>query len=496
MTAQAQAKAPNGAPQLRDGSLFREQCYIDGAWIDADSGAAIAVNNPASDEILGTVPKLGAEETARAIEAANRAWPGWRAKTAKERANILRTWYDLILENQEDLAVLMTLEQGKPLAEARGEIVYGAAFIEWFAEEAKRIYGDTIPQHQPDKRIVVIKQPIGVVASITPWNFPNAMITRKCAPALAAGCPVVIKPASQTPYSALALADLAGRAGFPAGVLNVITGSAKDVGGELTSNPIVRKLSFTGSTAVGKLLMKQCADTVKKVSMELGGNAPFIVFDDADIDAAIEGAMMSKFRNTGQTCVCANRFLVQDGVYEEFAAKLAEAAKGLKIGFGLEDGVNQGPLIDAAGLAKVEEHVADATAKGAKVAVGGARHERGGTFYQPTVLTDVTTDMIVAREETFGPVAALFRFKTEDEAIEMANDTEFGLCCYFYARDLGRVWRVAEALESGIVGINTGIISTEVAPFGGVKESGIGREGSKYGMDDFLEVKYLCIGGI
>ncbi len=496
MTAQAQAKAPNGAPQLRDGSLFREQCYIDGAWVDADSGAAIAVNNPASDEILGTVPKLGAEETARAIEAANRAWPGWRAKTAKERANILRTWYDLILENQEDLAVLMTLEQGKPLAEARGEIVYGAAFIEWFAEEAKRIYGDTIPQHQPDKRIVVIKQPIGVVASITPWNFPNAMITRKCAPALAAGCPVVIKPASQTPYSALALADLAGRAGFPAGVLNVITGSAKDVGGELTSNPIVRKLSFTGSTAVGKLLMKQCADTVKKVSMELGGNAPFIVFDDADIDAAIEGAMMSKFRNTGQTCVCANRFLVQDGVYEEFAAKLAEAAKGLKIGFGLEDGVNQGPLIDAAGLAKVEEHVADATAKGAKVAVGGARHERGGTFYQPTVLTDVTTDMIVAREETFGPVAALFRFKTEDEAIEMANDTEFGLCCYFYARDLGRVWRVAEALESGIVGINTGIISTEVAPFGGVKESGIGREGSKYGMDDFLEVKYLCIGGI
>ena len=496
MTAQAQAKAPNGAPQLRDGSLFREQCYIDGAWVDADSGAAIAVNNPASDEILGTVPKLGAEETARAIEAANRAWPGWRAKTAKERANILRTWYDLILENQEDLAVLMTLEQGKPLAEARGEIVYGAAFIEWFAEEAKRIYGDTIPQHQPDKRIIVIKQPIGVVASITPWNFPNAMITRKCAPALAAGCPVVIKPASQTPYSALALADLAGRAGFPAGVLNVITGSAKDVGGELTSNPIVRKLSFTGSTAVGKLLMKQCADTVKKVSMELGGNAPFIVFDDADIDAAIEGAMMSKFRNTGQTCVCANRFLVQDGVYEEFAAKLAEAAKGLKIGFGLEDGVNQGPLIDAAGLAKVEEHVADATAKGAKVAVGGARHERGGTFYQPTVLTDVTTDMIVAREETFGPVAALFRFKTEDEAIEMANDTEFGLCCYFYARDLGRVWRVAEALESGIVGINTGIISTEVAPFGGVKESGIGREGSKYGMDDFLEVKYLCIGGI
>ncbi len=496
MTAQAQAKAPNGAPQLRDGSLFREQCYIDGAWVDADSGAAIAVNNPASDEILGTVPKLGAEETARAIEAANRAWPGWRAKTAKERANILRTWYDLILENQEDLAVLMTLEQGKPLAEARGEIVYGAAFIEWFAEEAKRIYGDTIPQHQPDKRIIVIKQPIGVVASITPWNFPNAMITRKCAPALAAGCPVVIKPASQTPYSALALADLAGRAGFPAGVLNVITGSAKDVGGELTSNPIVRKLSFTGSTAVGKRLMKQCADTVKKVSMELGGNAPFIVFDDADIDAAIEGAMMSKFRNTGQTCVCANRFLVQDGVYEEFAAKLAEAAKGLKIGFGLEDGVNQGPLIDAAGLAKVEEHVADATAKGAKVAVGGARHERGGTFYQPTVLTDVTTDMIVAREETFGPVAALFRFKTEDEAIEMANDTEFGLCCYFYARDLGRVWRVAEALESGIVGINTGIISTEVAPFGGVKESGIGREGSKYGMDDFLEVKYLCIGGI
>ena len=496
MTARAQAKAPNGAPQLNDPALFRQQCYIDGKWVDADSGGTIPVNNPATDETLGTIPKLGAAETARAIDAANRAWPAWRALLAKERANIMRAWYNLIMENREDLAVLMTLEQGKPLAEARGEIVYGASFIEWFAEEAKRIYGDVIPQHQPDKRLVVIKQPIGVVASITPWNFPNAMITRKCAPALAAGCPVVIKPATMTPYSALALAELAERAGIPPGVLNVITGPAREVGGELTSNPIVRKLSFTGSTEVGKLLMEQCAGTVKKVSMELGGNAPFIVFDDADMDAAIEGAMMSKFRNTGQTCVCANRMLVQDSVYDVFAGKLAEAVKGLKVGFGLEEGVSQGPLIDQAALEKVEEHVADATAKGAKVAVGGARHERGGTFYQPTVLTGVTTDMKVTKEETFGPVAPLFRFKTEAEAIAMANDTEFGLCCYFYARDLGRVWRVAEALESGIVGINTGIISNEVAPFGGVKESGIGREGSKYGIDDFVEIKYMCMGGV
>jgi succinate-semialdehyde dehydrogenase/glutarate-semialdehyde dehydrogenase len=496
MTAQAQAKATNGAPHLQDAALFRQQCYVDGTWIDAESGATIPVTNPATDEVLGTIPKLVAVETRRAIEAANRAWPAWRAKTAKERSNILRTWYNLIMEHQDDLALLLTLEQGKPLAESKGEIVYGASFIEWFAEEAKRVYGDTIPGHQLDKRIVVIKQPIGVVAAITPWNFPNAMITRKCAPALAAGCPVVIKPATQTPYSALALAELAERAGFPAGVLNVVTGSAKEIGGELTGNPIVRKLSFTGSTEIGKLLMQQCAATVKKVSMELGGNAPFIVFDDADLDAAVEGAMMSKFRNTGQTCVCANRILVQDAVYDAFAAKLATAVKKLKVGFGIEEGINQGPLIDVAALAKVEEHVSDATGKGAKIAVGGKRHERGGTFFQPTVLTDVTTKMKVTQEETFGPVAPLFRFKTEEEAIAMANDTEFGLASYFFARDLGRVWRVGEALESGIVGINTGIISTEVAPFGGIKESGVGREGSKYGMDDFLEIKYLCMGGV
>ena len=496
MTAQAQAIAGNGAPRLDDMSLFRQQCYIDGAWVDADGGATLEVTNPATGEALGTIPKLGADETRRAIEAAERAWPAWRAKTAKERAGILRKWFDLMMANQEDLAVLMTLEQGKPLAESRGEIAYGASFVEWFAEEAKRVYGDTIPQHQNDKRIVVIKQPIGVVAAITPWNFPNAMITRKCAPALAAGCPVVIKPATATPYSALALAELAERAGIPAGVVNILTGSAREVGGELTGNPTVRKLSFTGSTEVGKILMQQCAGTVKKVSMELGGNAPFLVFDDADLDAAVEGAMMSKFRNTGQTCVCANRILVQDGVYDAFAAKLAAAVKNLKVGSGLEEGVTQGPLIDVAALEKVEEHVADAAAKGAKVAVGGERHERGGTFYQPTVLTGVTTDMKVTREETFGPVAPLFRFKTEDEGIAMANDTEFGLAAYFYARDLGRVWRVGEGLETGIVGINTGIISTEVAPFGGVKESGVGREGSKYGMDDFLEIKYLCMGGV
>jgi succinate-semialdehyde dehydrogenase/glutarate-semialdehyde dehydrogenase len=496
MTAQGDALARVAAPRLNDMSLFRQQAYVDGAWIDADSGETIDVTNPATGEVMGTIPKLGAAETRRAVEAAGRAWPAWRALLAKERSAILRKWFNLILENQEDLAVLMTMEQGKPLAESRGEVVYGASFVEWFAEEAKRVYGDTIPQHQADKRLVVIKQPIGVVAAITPWNFPNAMITRKCAPALAAGCPVVIKPATMTPYSAYALAELAERAGFPAGILNIVTGSARDIGGELTGNPMVRKLSFTGSTEVGKLLMRQCADTVKKVSMELGGNAPFIVFDDADIDAAVEGAMMSKFRNTGQTCVCANRILVQDGVYDAFAAKLAKAVAGLKVGYGLEDGVSQGPLIDTAALAKVEEHLSDATAKGAQVAIGGGRHERGGTFYQPTVLTEVTTDMKVTQEETFGPLAPLFRFSTDEEAIAMANDTPFGLASYFYARDLGRVWRVAEAIESGIVGVNTGIISNEVAPFGGIKESGIGREGSKYGMDDFLEIKYLCLGGI
>jgi succinate-semialdehyde dehydrogenase/glutarate-semialdehyde dehydrogenase len=481
---------------LRDPSLFRQQGFIDGQWVDADSGETINVTNPATGAVLGTVPKLGAAETRRAVEAADRAWPAWRAKTAKERSAILRKWFNLMLENQEDLAVLMTAEQGKPLAEAKGEVVYAASFIEWFAEEAKRIYGDTIPGHQADKRIVIIKQPIGVVAAITPWNFPSAMITRKCAPALAAGCPVVIKPATQTPYSAYALAVLAERAGFPAGVLNVVTGKASEIGGELTSNPTVRKLSFTGSTEIGKLLMEQCAGTVKKVSLELGGNAPFIVFDDADLDAAVEGAIASKYRNTGQTCVCANRLLVQDSVYEAFAEKLAVAVKALAVGNGLEGDFQQGPLIDENALAKVEEHVSDALAKGARVVVGGSRHELGGTFYQPTVLADVTTDMKVTREETFGPVAPLFRFSNDDQAIKMANDTEFGLAAYFYARDMGRIWRIGEALEYGIVGINTGIISTEVAPFGGVKESGIGREGSKYGIDDFLEIKYMCMGGV
>ena len=496
MTAQAQAIASNGAPNLTDMSLFRQQCYVAGQWIDADSGQTLDVTNPATGEVLGTIPKLGADETRRAIEAAEAAWPAWRAMLAKERAAILRRWFDLMMANVDDLGLLLTLEQGKPLAEAKGEIAYGASFIEWFAEEAKRIYGDTIPQHQGDKRIVVIKQPVGVVAAITPWNFPNAMITRKAGPALAAGCPIVIKPATATPYSALAMAELADRAGIPAGIFSVVTGGSGAIGGEMTSNPAVRKLTFTGSTEIGKLLIEQCAATVKKVSMELGGNAPFLVFDDADLDAAVEGAMMSKFRNTGQTCVCANRILVQDGVYDAFAAKLASAVAALKVGNGLEAGVSQGPLIDLAAVEKVEEHVADATGKGAKLVAGGSRHDLGGTFFQPTVLTDVTTDMKVTREETFGPVAPLFRFKTEEEGVAMANDTEFGLAAYFYARDLGRVWRVGEGLESGIVGINTGIISTEVAPFGGVKESGLGREGSKYGIEDFLEMKYLCMGGV
>jgi len=483
-------------PQLSDMKLFRQQCYIDGQWQDADSGETIEVTNPADGSVIGTVPKMGAAETRRAIEAAERAWPAWAAKTAKERATILRNWFNLMMENQEDLARLMTLEQGKPLAEARGEIAYGASFIEWFAEEGKRIYGDTIPPHQADKRIVVLKQPIGVTAAITPWNFPNAMITRKAGPALAAGCPMVVKPATATPFSALALCELAERAGIPAGILSIVTGSSGAIGGEMTSSPIVRKLTFTGSTEVGKILMEQCASTVKKTSMELGGNAPFLVFDDADLDAAVEGAMMSKFRNTGQTCVCANRILVQEGVYDAFAAKLAAKVKAMKVGPGIEEGVNVGPLIDAQALEKVEEHVADAVSKGAQVAAGGQRHSLGGTFYEPTVLTGVTTKMKVTYEETFGPVAPLFRFKTDEEGIAMANDTVFGLASYFYARDMGRVWRVSEGLESGIVGINTGIISTEVAPFGGVKESGIGREGSKYGIDEFLEVKYLCMGGV
>ena len=482
--------------QLNDERLFRQQCYIDGEWVDADDGSTIDVTNPADGSVLGTIPKMGANETRRAIEAAERAWPAWRRKTAKERAVILRRWYELMMENQEDLARLMTLEQGKPITESRGEIAYGGSFIEWFAEEGKRIYGDTIPPHQADKRIVVIKEPVGVVCAITPWNFPNAMITRKAGPALAAGCPMVVKPATATPYSALALAELGERAGIPKGVFNVVTGSSGAIGGEMTSNPIVRKISFTGSTEIGKLLMEQSASTVKKVSMELGGNAPFIVFDDADLDAAVEGAIASKYRNMGQTCVCANRLLIQDGVYEEFAAKLSEAVGSLSVGNGLDEGVKQGPLIDMAAVEKVEDHIQDALAKGARVVIGGGRHALGGTYFQPTVLADVTPDMKVSKEETFGPLAPLFRFRTEEEAIRMANDTEFGLAAYFYARDLGTVWRVSEGLEYGIVGINTGLISTEVAPFGGMKESGVGREGSHYGIDEFLEVKYLCMGGI
>ena len=482
--------------QLRDEKLFRQHCYINGEWVGADSGATIPVTNPASGDTLGTVPKMGADETRRAIEAADRAQPAWRAKTAKERAAILRRWYELMMANQDDLGALMTAEQGKPLAEAKGEIAYAASFIEWFAEEGKRIYGDTIPAHGADKRIVVLKEPIGVTAAITPWNFPAAMITRKCGPALAAGCTMVLKPATATPYSALALCELAERAGVPKGVFSCVTGGAKEIGGEMTSNPIVRKLTFTGSTEIGKLLMEQCAGTVKKVSLELGGNAPFIVFDDADIEMAVKGAIASKYRNAGQTCVCANRILVQDGVYDAFTKRLVEVAGAMKVAGGFEPGAMIGPLIDMKAVEKVEAHISDAVKKGAKIVAGGHRHALGGSFFEPTVLTGVTTDMMVTREETFGPVAPLYRFKTDDEAIRMANDTEFGLAAYFYSRDIGRVWRVAEALEYGIVGINEGIISTEIAPFGGVKESGIGREGSKYGIEDYLEIKYLCMGGI
>ncbi|OHC76409.1 MAG: succinate-semialdehyde dehydrogenase (NADP(+)) [Rhodospirillales bacterium RIFCSPLOWO2_12_FULL_58_28] len=482
--------------KLNDPGLFKRQCYVNGVWIDADAGGVIDVFNPSDGSKLGTVPRMGASETGRAVAAANDAWPAWRALTAKERSAVLKRWFALIMANQRDLACLMTAEQGKPLAEAVGEIAYGASFVEWFAEEAKRVYGDTIPGHQSDKRIIVVKEPIGVVAAITPWNFPNAMITRKCAPALAAGCPVVVKPASSTPYSALALAELADRAGFPPGVFNVITGSAAAIGAELTANPLVRKLTFTGSTEIGKKLMAQCAATVKKVSLELGGNAPFIVFDDADLDAALNGAMACKYRNTGQTCVSANRLLIHSDIYDKFAGMLVKEVSALKVADGFADGCRQGPLIDMAAVEKVEEHIADALAKGAALLTGGKRHQKGGTFFEPTVLADVTADMMVAREETFGPVAPLFRFTTEAEAVAMANDTEFGLAAYFYARDIGRVWRLAGALEYGIVGINTGIISTEVAPFGGVKESGIGREGSRYGMDDFLEIKYLCMGGL
>jgi succinate-semialdehyde dehydrogenase/glutarate-semialdehyde dehydrogenase len=482
--------------ELNNTELFRTQCYVAGEWIAADSGATTTIHNPATGAALGTVPLMSAAETRRAIDAANAAWPAWRALTAGARARILRKWFELIVANQEDLAVLMTSEQGKPLAEARGEVLYAASFIEWFAEEGKRIYGDVIPGHQPDKRIVVTKEPIGVCAAITPWNFPIAMITRKVGPALAAGCTMVLKPAPQTPYSALALAALAEQAGVPAGVFSVVTGDAIGIGGELTANPIVRKLTFTGSTATGIKLAQQCAGTLKKLSLELGGNAPFIVFDDGDLDAAVEGALASKYRNTGQTCVCANRLLVQDSVYDAFAEKLAAAVARLKVGNGLDDGTTQGPLIDMNAVDKVERHIADAVAKGARVVTGGKRHALGRTFFEPTILADVTPAMTVAREETFGPVAPLFRFKDEAEAIRMANDTEFGLAAYFYAESMSRVWRVAEALEYGIVGINTGIISTEVAPFGGMKSSGLGREGSKYGIEDYLEIKYLCMGGV
>lgn len=480
--------------QLNDLTLFRQQAFINGEWRDALSSDVITVTNPANGEVLGSVPKMGAEETRDAIQAAHRALPAWRQLTAKERAAILRRWFDLMMANQDDLARLMTLEQGKPLAEAKGEIGYAASFIEWFAEEGKRIYGDTIPGHQADKRLIVIKQPIGVTAAITPWNFPAAMITRKAGPALAAGCTMVLKPASQTPFSALALAELARRAGIPDGVFNVVTGSASAVGNELTGNPLVRKLSFTGSTEIGRQLMAQCAQDIKKVSLELGGNAPFIVFDDADLDKAVEGAMASKFRNAGQTCVCANRLYVQDGVYARFAEKLQQAVEQLHLGDGLQAGVTTGPLIDEKAIAKVQEHIADAVGKGARVITGGKVDALGGNFFQPTILVDVPDGAKVAKEETFGPLAPLFRFTDEADVIRQANDTEFGLAAYFYARDLSRVFRVGEALEYGIVGINTGLISNEVTPFGGVKASGLGREGSKYGIEDYLEIKYMCIG--
>ena len=484
---------------LRDPTLLRDKAYVDGTWVSADNLTTFVVTNPATDETITDVPRMGVGETRRAIEAANRAFPAWRDLLAKERARILRKFADLMMENQEDLAILLTTEQGKPLSESKVEIAYAASFLEWFGEEAKRVYGDTIPTYQSDKRIVVLKQPIGVTAGITPWNFPSAMVTRKAAPALAAGCTMVVKPAETTPLSALALCVLAERAGIPAGVFNVVTGDADDapiIGGELTSNPIVRKLGFTGSSEVGKILMAQCAPTMKKVSLELGGNAPFIVFDDADMDAAVAGALICKYRNTGQTCISANRIMVQDGVYDEFSTRLIEAVKGLKVGNGLEPGVQVGCLIEEAAVQKVERHIANATANGALVVVGGHRHPLGHTFFEPTVLEGVTRDMAMSCEETFGPCAGLMRFSTEEEALDIANDTPYGLSAYFFTRDLARMWRVAEALDVGIVGINTGLISTEIAPFGGVKESGIGREGSKYGIEEWLEIKYLSIGGI
>ena len=481
---------------LKDPSLLRQQCYVDGKWTSADDAGSMPVVNPAIGAPIGTAPVFRAVETERAIAAAGRAFPAWRAKTAKERSNILRKWYELMLANVDDLALILTTEQGKPLAEAKGEVTIGAAYVEWFAEEARRIYGDVIPTIGNDRRLVVVKEPVGVCAAITPWNFPCSMITRKVSPALAAGCTVVIKPAEATPFSAFALAELADRAGFPPGVLNVITGDAPSIGGEMCANATVRKVSFTGSTEVGRLLMKQVAPTIKKISLELGGNAPFIVFDDADLDAAAEGAIISKYRNAGQTCVCANRFFVQRKVYDAFSQKLVERVRALKVGPGTEPGVTQGPLINAEAVAKVEEHLADATSHGAKVTTGGKRHALGGTFYEPTVLTNVTPQMLIFREETFGPVAPLIPFDTDAEVVELANRTEFGLASYFYSRDIGRIWRVAEALEYGMVGVNTGLITTEVAPFGGMKQSGLGREGSKYGIEEFVEVKYVCFGGI
>ena len=479
---------------LKDERLFRPQCYLDGQWVDSANGATLSVGNPADGSVLGTVPALGAAETRQAIVAAERAWQDWRALAAKERADLLLHWRDLCLENRDDLAVIMTLEQGKPLAESRGEIVYGSSFLQWFAEEARRAYGDVIPANRRDHRIVVLKQPVGVVAAITPWNFPNAMITRKAAAALAAGCTMIVKPAPETPFSALALAELADRAGIPAGVFNVITGPAIEIGAELTSNPSVRKLSFTGSTEVGRKLLEQCAGTIKKMSMELGGNAPFVIFADADLDKAVEGVMISKFRNGGQTCVCANRIFVEDAIYDEFTARLRAAVLKLHVGDGLEKDTTVGPLINHEALAKVETHVADAIRCGARVDCGGERHALGGTFYAPTILTNVSPDSLLMKEETFGPVAPLVRFSSEEEVIRMSNDTEFGLASYFYTRDLNRAWRVAEALEYGMVGVNEGLISTEVAPFGGIKQSGLGREGSKYGIEDYLETKYLCFG--
>ncbi len=482
--------------KLKDPSLFKQQAYVAGQWIDADDGKTVDVTNPANGTKMGTIPVCGAKETERAIAAADKAQKAWRDVSAKERAAILRKLNDLMLANADDLALIMTSEQGKPLAEAKGEIAYAASFIEWFADEARRTYGDTIPAPLGDRRILAIKQPIGTTAAITPWNFPTAMLTRKAGPALAAGCSMVVKPASQTPYSALAFAELAERAGVPKGLLSVLTGSASQIGGEMTRNPLVRKLTFTGSTEVGRLLMRQSADTIKKLSLELGGNAPFIVFDDADLDAAVEGAMISKYRNTGQTCVCANRIYVQKGVLKAFTDKLVVKVNGLKVGSGVDAGVTQGPLIDDKAVAKIEEHIADATAKGAKILTGGKRHALGGLFFEPTVVSGATADMLFAKEETFGPLAPIFAFDTEEEVLALANDTEFGLAAYFYSRDVGRVMRVAERLESGMVGVNTGLISTAEAPFGGVKQSGLGREGSKYGLDEFQEIKYICLGGL